>query len=217
MHTYHQNITKNKKAAFFRRSSLLVVMALLLSLCVQAQNVITMATQVIPPYSPYLSDYTSYNNRLVLMLSNNVTNATQEIRLVGELTGSNGVSLSIPLSYIPPQPITLFPRQTLRLTGHQLSDYINENAVQLTGITQQELTIGNGLPEGNYQLCLRAVDYRTGRFLSMPEPMGCAYFTITHLEPPFVVQPACGEMMAQTRPQNIFFPGQYQPVPIRRR
>ena len=192
------------------RTILAMVLILVSFLSATAQNVINLNTQVLPPFSPYWTDYLSQNNKLIILLSNNVSNEPVEVRLQGEISGSNGITLSIPPDYIPPLPITIMPRQTIRLSGPQLSDHLNLDIFQVSGTTLSDLRTGNGLPEGNYKICLRAVEYQTGRFLSMPEPMGCAYLNIRQLEPPIILQPVCGqdllahELTHTVQEQNIF-------------
>ncbi|MEL7004549.1 MAG: hypothetical protein AAFN93_17715, partial [Bacteroidota bacterium] len=171
---------------------------------IQAQNVVQMVNQVVPPYSPYLSDYTGHDNRIILLLTNNEIRESVDISLAGTLEGDNGVSIEIPVDYRPPAPITLGPRETIRLTGLRLADYFNEQSLRVSGVEQSELFYGSGLPEGNYTLCLRAIDYNTGRFLSMPT-MGCGFLQIRNLEPPTILQPFCGDTIAAVRPQNLFF------------
>ncbi|RDK87349.1 hypothetical protein [Marinirhabdus gelatinilytica] len=169
-----------------------------------AQNDIQVITQVLPPYSPYFSDYVSYENRLVIQF-NNTTSVPKEIRLTATIIGDNGVSMVLAPSFVPPSPILVPPLGMTRLTGIQLQDYWNINAWQVSGVTASEIIIGNGLPEGNYELCIRALDFATGQPLSLPAPSGCSFFNINSIEPPIILQPMCGEIVNTGAPQNLLF------------
>ncbi|MEO1484988.1 MAG: hypothetical protein AAFU57_04525 [Bacteroidota bacterium] len=172
----------------------------------RGQNDVMVITQVLPPYSPYFSDYTSYDNRVVITLNNlDASGATQNVRLTASITGNNGVNLALSASFIPPQPITLLPGTSVRLTGSQLMDYFDINAWDVSGISTAEILRGNGLPQGDYELCIQALDFDTGVALSMPAPSGCAFFNISSVEPPILIQPMCGEEITTSNPQNMLF------------
>jgi hypothetical protein len=193
-----------------------LISLLILHLNAASQNVINLSTQILPPFTPYWTDYLSDNNKLILLVSNNVGDEAIDLRLTGQIVGNNGIILTIPPDYIPPFPITVMPRQTIKLTGPQLINHLNLDIFQITGTTLYDLRTGNGLPEGNYQLCLRAVEYSSGRFLSMPEPLGCTYFNIRQLEPPIILQPVCGKDLlaheATHTGTNEHYPSQDNPA-----
>ncbi|MEO1546620.1 MAG: hypothetical protein AAFU74_07750, partial [Bacteroidota bacterium] len=173
---------------------------------VRGQNDVMVITQVLPPYSPYFSDYTSYDNRVVITLNNlDASGATQNVRLTASITGNNGVNLALSTSFIPLQPITLLPGTSVRLTGNQLMDYFDINAWDVSGISATEILRGNGLPQGDYELCIQALDFDTGVALSMPAPSGCGFFNISSVEPPILIQPMCGEEITTSNPQNMLF------------
>lgn len=167
-----------------------------------AQNTITVNTQVIPPYSPYLSDYVSVENKVVITLTN-TSPSPQNVRLIGRIEGGNNVVITIPQNYQPPQGIQLAPGQSRPLMGGELAEYLNPDVLQFQGISKAEVVQGNGLPEGDYSFCVQAVDYANGTALSMPAPMGCAYFSITHFEVPEILQPECNAAAQATSPQNL--------------
>lgn len=183
------------------------VLAALLALpqMAQAQNDITVVTQVLPPYSPYLSDYANYQNKMVITLIN-TTQKKLDVRLVATLKGqSNNIVIKVPQNYNPAQPITLAPGQNKQLMGVQLKEYLNPDILEMQGITKQELVLGNGLPEGGYSMCVQAFQYQSNTALSQKAPSGCADFTITHVEPPMLQQPTCDAKVQKLNPQNVFF------------
>lgn len=167
------------------------------------ENAVAVRTQVIPPYSTYLEDYVNQNKLLVIL--QNQSGTAQQLRLIGSIKGNNGVLITIPETFIPSKPIQLTGRQILQLSGNDLREYFSESALVIQGITRDELTDGNGLPEGNYQLCLQAVDYRGGQPRSPGSPSGCSMVDIQQFEPPFTIQPTCNTSVSTIQPQNLLF------------
>jgi TANFOR domain-containing protein len=167
------------------------------------EDAVNLTTQVIPPYSTYLDDYISQNKLLAVL--QNRSGSPQELRLIGSIKGNNGVTITIPASFIPSKPILLAPRQVLQLVGNDLREYFGENVLQYSGISREDVTRGNGLPEGTYQLCLQAIDFDSGDPRSPGSPLGCAMFDLRQYEPPFIIQPACNTTVNATQPQNILF------------
>jgi TANFOR domain-containing protein len=170
-----------------------------------AQQNVVVQTQITPPYSPYLSDWTSVPNKLLVRLVN-PSQTMLQVRLIGSITGGNGIRITIPPTFIPAQPIVLPPGGLVQLTQTQLSEYLNPSAVQITGITAQEIVLGNGLPEGTYQLCFQALDFMTGQPVSQMAPAGCAPpFAVTNYEPPLLLQPFNEASVMSSFPQSVLF------------
>ncbi|MBO6515746.1 MAG: hypothetical protein JJ975_04265 [Bacteroidia bacterium] len=166
-----------------------------------AQAQLTVQTTVLPPYSPYLSDYYGYQNKVTVRIIN-PTNTTYQVRLQGHVKGGN-VNISVKQAYKPANAINAAPGITV-LKGGQLGPYFSENALTFQGISKQEVLVGNGLPEGNYQMCFWAVNYNSNQTLSTPN-QGCANFTITHFETPKLITPACDAEVQSKNPQNQIF------------
>ncbi|MEN1784428.1 MAG: hypothetical protein AAGF77_04735 [Bacteroidota bacterium] len=191
---------KNNLLKFF------LIVALVSTNQFRAQNDVLVTTQVLPPYSPYFSDYVSYDNRLVIILNNtNPRGGAAEVRLTASITGNNGISLSLSPNFVPTTPIFIPSGGMARLTGRQLEEYFDLNAWNLSGISSAEILRGNGLPEGNYELCVQAIDFDTGVPLSRPAPAGCGFFNINSIEPPIILQPLCESQIASSTPQNLLF------------
>lgn len=159
-------------------------------------------TTILPPYSPYLADYVSYGNKIVILVVN-PTPITRNIKLMGSITG-NGISIKTKTNFMPSTPIMLAGTSTTQLLGSQLVSYYNTDNLTLQGITANELVYGNGLPEGIYTFCYYAADYITGVPLS-DQNLGCATITISHHEPPLLIQPVCGNKVTPHVPQNVLF------------
>ncbi len=192
--------TRSRKIAL----RLLVLLAAMLARQASAQDQVAVITQVKPPYSPYLSDYVGFDNKIVITLTNK-TNAPQSVRLVGQVKGEMGVTVTIPNSFIPASSIALGPNQVKMIMGAQLKEYLDPDVLQFSGIGKQEVVQGNGLPEGSYSFCIQALDYLSGAQRSLPSPAGCAVFNITHYETPTIMTPTCNGTVAPKNPQSILF------------
>ena len=183
-----------------------VLFALFLTLAtttISAQT-IQVTTQVFPPYSPYLSDYVGFDNKVVITLTN-TSGKAENVRLTGSIKGNTGVTITIPKSFVPNSPINVPANGVKVLKGSDLSDYLDPDNVQFSGISKAEVVQGNGLPEGNYSFCLQALDFQSGVALSNPAPSGCANFQITHLNPPELLTPSCNGIVNLSNPQNVLF------------
>ncbi len=181
---------------------LLALLAIALAQDARAQDDVTVIVQVKPPYSPYLSDYVGFDNKIVITLINK-RNTPLNVRLAGQVKGNTGVAVTIPNSFIPGLPIALSPNGTRVMMGAELKEYLDPDVLQFSGISKAEVVQGNGLPEGDYSFCIQALDYTTGAPRSLPAPSGCANFSITHFEPPAILQPACNSIAMPKLPQNV--------------
>ena len=152
-------------------------------------NVIIVTTNIVPPYSPYYSDYFEGKNNTIITLQN-VDQVTHEIKLGGMIKGDNGITISTKQGYQPLSPIILGPNQIMTLVGTLLKQYIDAKDLDIMGIEKEVLMRTASLPEGNYEICYRAYDYHTGLPLSQEAPAGCASVPIAYPEPPILIQPA---------------------------
>ena len=170
------------------------------------QNVVNVTTQIIPPYSPYLSTYVDQANKVNVILSNTSGNELN-IKLWVSVAGDNGVSVTTAPGFSPSQPITLAAYQTkvIDFSQSDLHNYFDVQNVKLTGITKAQLIQNQALPEGNYQLCIKAYDYATGTHQYSMDGTGCANLPVFYIDPPLLTQPVCNSDVTQSNPQNIIF------------
>lgn len=130
---------------------------------------------------------------LVTMTLTNLSNTAQHIYLTGKLTGDNGVLVITSKNYRPPATLELAPLATKTLNAIEASYLFDaNNLVFLSGNTSIKSSVfgEQGLPEGTYQLCIRAVDAATNAPLSDEDPIGCSnIFSITTLEQPMILNP----------------------------
>jgi hypothetical protein len=159
-----------------------------------------------PPYPVHYEDYFFDSDQILVQLIN--TGSTpQSIKLFPTLTGDNGVEAKLKPSYQPVQAIQLQGGQSMLLTFRQLKAYnrgISGDDVLLTGTSVEQLVRDEKLPEGNYTLCVEALDYNTGTLLSTPST-GCAFFPLTHYDPPVVILPSDKSSVPVLLPQFVNF------------
>ncbi len=182
---------------------LLGLFCLLLFQTAQAQDVIV-TVQVTPPYSTYLPDYLNNPSKIIFSL---LSPRDADVKIRATITGDNGISVNTSPSGSAATPIHLVANQIKMMNGTALKAYLDVNSVVVTGIDRNSLYRGNGLPEGNYTVCLQVLDYRTGAPLSQPAPTGCsAPIQIQQTNPPQLIAPVCDEtIVAGNQPQSVVF------------
>ncbi len=186
--------------------SILAAMAILLAGVVSAQNSVTVSIAVSPAYTTHISDYTSQPGKIMATLISSAVGNVQQVYLQGSISSTGGIRVYTDPSFKMPQPITLMPGQPYMVSIDNLGMIFDENHVIYEGITKQQVIYGNGLPEDDYQICIRAYDYATGQPVSGEEPQGCSgVFTITDIEPPIILNPPCGDSILASVPQSLIF------------
>src|SRR5687767_5307650 len=111
-------------------------------------------TQLVAPYSVYLSDYaTSGNDKLrLVMLQRDLTKPSYQIRLQLSVELNGTVILRTSRSFNP-APIHLNPGVPTIISGIDLQPYVDSRNLDFIGISREEYERTKALPEGNYQIC----------------------------------------------------------------
>jgi hypothetical protein len=157
-----------------------------------SQNNIDIFLQISKPYSPYYADYFNGTTNTFMIIKNN-DQISHKIKLIGSITGDNGIYIVTKKDFLPQRPLNLAPFQTITLTGRDLTNYLSLQQVEITGIDKAEIIRGSALPEGNYEICLQALDYDTGEPLSLPSPSGCAQSEVIFPDAPQLLIPTDGD------------------------
>ena len=157
---------------------------------------------LVPPYSVYLSDYTSRTtDRLVLnVVLNDVTRPELRVRLRIKIEGQNA-KLETKPGYIGSE-IILQGGVPLRLSGTDLIEYFNPNNLNFSGISRREFEKTGGLPQGFYTFCFEVLEYNRGVKISNSI---CAPGWLILNDPPIVNLPRNDEKVKPTIPQNVIF------------
>ncbi len=165
---------------------------------------VQVTTQLVPPYSVYLPDYsTPGNDKLKLIIfQRDLTKPSYQIRLMLTVELNGQIILRTSPSFVPP-PITLQPGQPTRIEGIDLQPYLEAVHLDFIGIDRNEYLRTKSLPEGSYQICVTALDYkRQDVVVSNP---GCSFYWLAKNEPPLINLPLCGTDIAVQNPQQIVF------------
>lgn len=197
------------------------IVALLLApfgLMAQIQPV-QISVNVLPPYSAYLQDYAGAGQQVRIFVRN-TTQCPLRIRLQGTLTGDNGVVIATSPNYRPPLPLQLAPLENRLLSRADLEGLFDLGQIVVQGMDKNALYRGLPLPDGNYQLCVRAFsegntpgvgvgtcpNRPAGQPLSAEFPLGCsAPLVIKAVEPPILISPLCDSEVLPTVPQTVVF------------
>ena len=197
----------------FRRAALgvllLAVLAGLAATPATAQSNLMIVTQVTGRVGNDLYDLADHLQ--VLLINGGRQPVTNNI-LVMRLEGDNGVEINSPVDFHPgePFPVTVEAGATVVLTGLDLGDYFDAAALEFHGLSRDDY-YDHGLPPGTYRVCFQsicpawlcpdgAVEWTAG------PPAGCSnIFTIQALEPPYLINPPCGETLTAGALQSVVF------------
>jgi hypothetical protein len=119
-----------------------------------------------------------------------------------KINGPNGIVIQTKPGIKPAYPLTIAPGQPYELKGADLSYYFNYNNLTFSGISKSQLETNNRLPEGFYTFCFEALDFETGKALSLP---GCASAYLALNDPAIIFKPVCGTVIENIAAQNILF------------
>lgn len=161
-------------------------------------------TQLVPPYSVFLSDYaTAGNERLrVILLQRDMTQPSYQLRLhmIIELNGGVVMRTS---SAFRPLPIELSPGIPTVISGGDMAPYVDSRNIEFIGISREDYERTRSLPEGSYQITFVAYDYRRGDV--QVSNIATSAYLLTRSEPPLISFPACGSHIPQRTPQQLSF------------
>lgn len=156
--------------------------------------------QLIPPYSPYLSEYSQPvvdHIKVTIMLAD-LSEFNRKVRLSVSIQGQ-GVSVrSKDITALP--PVILDGGTPVTLGADELSPYFRPENLLCQGVIQTNK--GAMLPEGVYQFSFQVYDYQTNRLLSS-KSSAMAWIVLS--EPPLLNLPINGQNIILRDPQNIVF------------
>jgi TANFOR domain-containing protein len=189
----------------FYTLALACFVALLTILPAWAQSPLRIQVQVAKPYPNKINDFQSNPNQVVIVITN-PSRIAYDVQLLGSVTGDNNITVRTAAGYRSPRPISVAPMGMTRVTAEEVGELFNANHLVFSGITREAAIRMNGLPEGIYQVCARAIDYTTRAPLSEEEPLGCSnLFMVSNLEPPVIIRPFADDSLRAYSPQNLVF------------
>lgn len=119
-----------------------------------------------------------------------------------KISGPNGLIIQTKPGYKPPTPFVVAPGQPYEIEGADLAYFFNYDHLNFSGITRAQLEVNNRLPEGLYSFSFEALDYESGKALSLPS-VSSAYLSLN--DPPFIISPANAAVIENISLQNILF------------
>jgi Fibronectin type III domain len=187
------------------RALLVFTLTPLLSLYLHAQNwPVQVSTQLVPPFSGYLNDYSSPNNdnlRIYLTLTD-FSLPSYDVKLKFKLTGNNITIQS--KSWYYAGPFTLEPGVPLLISGSDLSGMLNQNNLDYAGITAQQYNQTKVLPEGFYTISVIAYDFQNPLNVQVSNEASTQAWMML-CDPPLISLPLCGSEVTITNPQQLTF------------
>jgi hypothetical protein len=186
-----------------RLSAILVILAVSLPSIVRAQVYpIQVVTEITPPYSVYLSDYTAIGTGklAVNLLLTDVSRFNYPVKLRLVIEGED-VTITTSSSYMPEQ-IILDGGSPLRLSGDELAAYFNPKNLDFKGYSKEKFMQTGALPEGIYRIGFQALDYNKSIAVSLT---GSATAWLVLNDPPIFNTPEKNAKLTASEPQNITF------------
>ncbi|WKV12568.1 fibronectin type III domain-containing protein [Marivirga harenae] len=131
-----------------------------------AANPVQVTSNLIPPYSLYLSDYSDANqNKWNIQLSlRDFTQTNYQAKLRITIEGA-GIRLRTRRGFSP-GPIRLDPGMPYQVDATDLSQYLNIQNMEVSGINRSQLASTQKLPEGFYQFKIEVLDYNRSNRVS---------------------------------------------------
>ncbi|MBT1686330.1 fibronectin type III domain-containing protein [Dawidia soli] len=164
---------------------------------------VQVSTQIKPPYSPYLSDYSAVGAErfMVNFVLRDPTLPEYRCKLRLTIEGV-GITIRTKQSFVP-QPLVLpgggIP---LQLYGEELEEYFNPNNLDFAGFSKAQYTKGAKLPDGVYRFTVEVLDYNRGTLVSNK---GTTVAFIILNDPPLLNMPRTDTKVRIVDPTNIPF------------
>ena len=160
-------------------------------------------TQLTPPYSPYLSDYTSAGSQnfmvQVVMRDVNVVDYSCKLRLTIE---GIGITLRTKANYLPRPLILQGGGIPQILYGEDLQEYFHPAALDFSGLSRSDYNNTARLPEGVYRFSVEVLDYHRGTVVSN---QGTSVAWIILNDPPLLNLPSNFSSLKYNPSPNILF------------
>jgi hypothetical protein len=177
-----------------------VVLMLLFMLNMNAQHYpINVRTQLIPPYTLYLSDYTRDMSLTVTIQPLDLNIENYRVKLFVEIKSDN-ILLTTNSGFI--KDLYINGNEPIILTGDDLGDMFAPQNLTFNGTNENDFFRTGKLPEGFYTFTFMLYDYYKDIRVSQQIP-AMAFLVMN--DPPLINEPYNKERIRLSDPQNIFF------------
>lgn len=185
------------------RPTLLLFAILFSSVSLAQVFPVQVTPQLIPPYSPYLTDYTAPGARhlMVQIRANDMSISNYACKLRITIEGV-GIRITTKSNAIIRPLIVEGGGIPQVLYGDDLHEYFHPNALDFSGLSRSEYGKSARLPEGVYRFTVEVLDFNRGTVVSNA---GSAVAWIMLNDPPILNTPANFSKPEVTDPTNILF------------
>ncbi len=128
---------------------------------------VQVTTQIVPPYTPYLSDYTAPGSQRMMMnfVLRDPTLPEYRCKLRITIEGV-GITIRTKASYVPEALVLPGGGVPTLLYGEDLLEYFKPDNLDFAGITRNQYEKGAKLPEGIYRFTVEVLDYNRNTVVS---------------------------------------------------
>jgi hypothetical protein len=167
---------------------------------------------IIGPYSPHISDWQANPNRILVTVVNSGSIA-YDYRFSGRAEFKEANVQIVTKDDVPVRKLTIQPGETQVLNGNDINIF-DPNAATFTGADYMDYVRSGQLPEGGFELCLKAVNFdNVNQDLSdVNDPSRCKTVEIVYYDQPRSYTPTCEGTVEATSPQFVNFTWS-QPTP----
>src|ERR1017187_7639330 len=155
-----------------------------LAILLTCSNIYAQSIQISmsPKPSPYLSDWESHSETLVLIV-NNTSGKNMDVKIKSQLY--NGKEDIIAETDPQKMPVLSIPSG---VSSYHAEDIYPVKDLKYDNSYKDKLLKTGRIPDDNYRLCVSLTDPKTGASLTSQQPQ-CKIFTITAYQAPILLSP----------------------------
>jgi TANFOR domain-containing protein len=158
---------------------------------------------VTPPYPVSVSYYTDHPEQVLVQVIN-LGRLPQSFRLVGSINGLDNNVKVVSKNRGASEIITLNALESRSLTTGEIQDLFDARKLSFTGFNYRQSQFDDALPEGQYNICLFAVD-PSRTTVQLSEQSCSNAFRVSNLEPPMIISPMADITIPAMPVQNTIF------------
>src|SRR5687767_12543427 len=149
---------------------------------------------IIGPYSPLISDWQENPNRVQVIVRNSDATNSYDFRFSGRAEFKEANVQIVTKDEVPVRRLTIGPGETKFLNGNDINIF-DPTAATFTGADYQDYLRSGQLPEGGFELCLKAVNFdNVNQDLSdVNDPDRCKTVQIYYYDQPTTYTPTCDQ------------------------
>jgi hypothetical protein len=179
-------------------SKLCIAIVLFWLMAVSVANAQNIQISMSPKPSPYLSDWETHTETLVLIVQNS-TGKPVDVKIKTQLF--NGKEAVIAETDLEKMPVLTIPAG---VSSYHAEDIYPINDLKYDNSYKDKLLKTGRLPDDNYRLCVSLADPKTGNPLTPQQPQ-CKIFTITAYQAPILLSPRDKDTITLAQTKGFIF------------